>query len=423
MLITPALHIADRVLDKFGVLKRPLDATAMIEAACGRTGLNDFGCEGVLEPLQRLLDSTTREAALSTVGRIATRWDVLRFLTNLLKMRYAEKSNPCVHQEVISAPIFITGLPRTGTTFLHRLMMLDPKVRAPRVWETIFPCPSLSRPDRRLVQVSRQLRAFERLAPEFRSLHPLDATSPQECSEITAHVFRSLRFDTNYNVPSYRKWLDTSERETLQAFRFHKRFLQHLQHCSPLDGRQWVLKCPEHVFALDAIRSVYPDARVIFVHRDPVRVLLSIAKLTEVLRRPFTRELNRREIGRQESARWLDGTMRMIAASDHPSFCDPIFHVEHRDLVEKPLITLRRAYAHFGMNMTQDTTVAVQQYTAEKPNGGYGPRDYRFEDHGLDPREEREKFQPYLVRFGITSDSEPQARRAGRNSPLTVVSL
>ena len=124
--------------------------------------------------------------------------------------------------------------------------------------------------------------------------------------------------NTNYNVPSYRKWLDTSEGETLQAFRFHKRFLQHLQHCSPLDGRQWVLKCPEHVFALDAIRSVYPDARVIFVHRDPVRVLLSVAKLTEVLRRPFTRELNRREIGRQESARWLDGTMRMIAASDHP---------------------------------------------------------------------------------------------------------
>lgn len=317
LITTPVLHMADRVLGQFGLLNRPLDAAAMMHAARQKTGLSDFGSERVLEPLQRFLDSASKESALSTVGRIATRWDVLRFLTNLLRMRQAETRDPSVQQETISAPIFITGLPRSGTTFLHRLMMLDPEMRAPRVWETIFPYPLSSRPDRRLLQVSRQLRAFEHLAPEFRALHPMDATSPQECSEITAHVFRSLRFDTNYRVPSYRKWLDSAEEETLQAFRFHKRFLQHLQHRSPHDARQWVLKCPEHVFALDAIRSVYPDARIIFVHRDPIRVLLSVAKLTEVLRRPFTRELDAHEIGRQESARWLDGTARMIAASEH----------------------------------------------------------------------------------------------------------
>ena len=163
--------------------------------------------------------------------------------------------------------------------------------------------------DARPARVARQLRAFERLAPEFRALHPLDATSPQECSEITAHVFRSLRFDTTYRIPSYRHWLDQAGH--LPAYRFHRRFLQHLQHQAP--GGRWVVKCPDHLFALDAIRAVYPDARLVFVHRDPVKVLLSVAKLTEVVRRPFTRRLDPHEIGRQESARWLDGTQRMIA--------------------------------------------------------------------------------------------------------------
>src|SRR5262249_41365936 len=159
--------------------------------------------------------------------------------------------------------------------------------RAPAVWETIFPWPNERRRDRRADTVARQLKTFEWLAPEFRALHPLDATSPQECSEITAHVFRSLRFDTNYRVPSYRDCLDSDVGRHLPAYRFHHRFLRHLQY---QDGRQsrWVLKCPEHVFALRSIREVYPDARLIFVHRDPVKVLLSVARLTEVLRRPFT---------------------------------------------------------------------------------------------------------------------------------------
>ena len=139
--------------------------------------------------------------------------------------------------------------------------------------------------------------AFERLAPEFRGLHPLDATSPQECSEITAHVFRSLRFDTTYRIPTYRAgWTRAGH---LPAYRFHRRFLQHLQHqARHSGGRRWVVKCPDHLFALDAIRSVYPDARLVFVHRDPVKVLLSVAKLTEVVRRPFTRRIDPAEIGR-----------------------------------------------------------------------------------------------------------------------------
>ena len=392
----------------------PFDIAALMAGAMRQTGLRDFGETDIAEPLQRLLTACDAEADLGLVGRLATKWDVTRFLTNLLRMQEAERSCPGIPTQPIERPIFITGLPRSGTTFLHKLMMADPDNRAPLVWETIYPFRLSARRDTRQAQVTRQLRAFERLAPTFRALHPMEATSPQECSEIAAHVFRSLRFDTNYQIPSYRHWLDACVERHLPAYRFHKRFLQHLQH---QDGRarQWVLKCPEHVFALPAIRQVYPDARLVFVHRDPVKVLLSVAKLTEVLRQPFTRRLDPRGIGRDESLRWLAGTRRMIDVGDDAGFGDPVCHVHYMDLVSDPVATVEAVYQHFGRKLSAKATSAMEHYVRQKPNGGYGPRDYRFEDHGLTEAEERAKFRPYMLRFGIAAESAPAARPGGQS--------
>jgi hypothetical protein len=398
------LKIADGVADALGILRRPLDADTLLALAQRRSGLRDFGDMSFVDPLRRLLGSCTDEASLSLVGRMATRWDVLRFLTNLLRFQDEERRDPSIVTQPIERPIFITGLPRSGTTFLHRLLMEDPDNRAPLVWQTIYPYP-LPKPargghDARPLRVARQLRAFERLAPEFRGLHPLDATSPQECSEITAHVFRSLRFDTTYRIPTYRSWLDGDSH--LPAYAFHKRFLQHLQHQD--GGGRWVVKCPDHLFALDAIRTVYPDARLVFVHRDPVKVLLSVAKLTEVLRRPFTRRIDPGEIGAQESNRWLHGTREMIAVGDDAGLPEPVHHVQHRDLVEDPVGTVAALYRHFDLTLAPPVTAAVGHYARQRPNGGYGPRAYRFEDHGLDEGLEREKFHGYMMRFGIESE-------------------
>jgi hypothetical protein len=161
-------------------------------------------------------------------------------------------------------------------------------------------------------------------------------------------------------------------------------------------------------FTLSTIRKVYPDARIVFVHREPVKVLLSGAKLTEVLRRPFTRHIDPEEIGRQESARWMDGTARMVAAGDDAGFQEPICHVHYMDLVSDPLSTLDGVYRHFGLALDLETSAAIERYVAEKPNGGYGPRRYRFEDHGLDPEVEREKFRHYMLKFGIAAETTPR---------------
>jgi len=417
---TRILSIADILADTVGLLRRPLRAEELIVQAQKSAGLTDFGDASFIEPLRCLLDSCSApEADLSLVGRLATQWDVTRFLTNLLRLRAEEARRPEIAAQKIERPIFITGLPRSGTTFLHRLMMADLENRAPQVWETIFPWPGATGPDRRAAQVAGQLKMFERLAPEFRALHPLEATSPQECSEITAHVFRSLRFDTNYYVPSYRDWLDTDDQRHLPAYRFHHRFLRHLQYQDGKSSR-WVLKCPEHVFALRAIRTVYPDARLIFVHRDPVKVLLSVAHLTEVLRRPFTRSLDPKQIGRDESARWLDGAQRMMRTGDDAGLPESVCHVHHMDLISDPVATVEGVYRHFGMSLPGEAASAIGQYVAERPNGGYGPRKYAFADHGLDEAIERERFRPYMVRFGIAAEVASGRGRAPVPVPAKV---
>ena len=411
MPIQTVLRLADAVADASGLLRRPMAAEKLLALARRRTGLTEFGEPGFAEPLRLLLAACQQEASLSLVGRIATKWDTVRFLSNLLHMQAAEVRDPAVLREPIERPIFITGLPRSGTTFLHRLMMADPANRSPLVWQTIYPYPSGNGRDRRQASVARQLRAFERLAPEFRSLHPLAADSPQECSEITAHVFRSLRFDTTYRIPSYRAWLDGEGHAP--AYRFHQRFLRHLQHQAP--GGQWVLKCPDHLFALDALRAVYPHARLVFVHRDPARVLMSVARLTEVLRRPFTRRIDRAEIGRQESARWLDGAQRMIAAGDDVGLPERICHVHHTALVGDPVGTVAAVYRHFGLTLSDAARAAVARYVEGEPNGGYGVHSYRFEEYGLDEETERRKFCRYMRRFEIAPEGD---RRAATRSPV-----
>ncbi|HVZ06955.1 sulfotransferase family protein [Rhodopila sp.] len=410
---TKALRVADRAAALLGLLDKPLQPDDLIAIARRQTRLSDFGDADFADPLRRLLASISAESSLSLVGRSATRWDTVRFLTNLLHIQADMARNPAITRTPIRKPIFITGLPRSGTTFLHRLMMADPGNRCPLVWETIFPSPASGPVSQRVSRVNRQLRAFEWLAPQFRSLHPIDATSPQECSEITAHVFRSLRFDTTYNIPAYRAWLDADVARHVPAYRFHRRFLQYLQHQEQAEHR-WVLKCPEHLFALEAIRAVYPDARLIFVHRDPLKVLLSQSQLTQVLREPFNRNVDALSLGRLESTRWLDGTRRMMAAAEADDFAEPIHHIHHMDLISDPVATVEGAYRHFGMPFPAGVAAAIDRHVAARPKGGYGNNVYQFSDHGLDEQAERERFRPYMIRFGIVAEALPGKRGVAR---------
>jgi Sulfotransferase family len=401
--------------DMLACWRQPPSAEHLIAEARRRTGLSDFGDIPFERPMRILLQACREEAELSLFGGAAIRWDTVRFLENLLRLRDEEKRAPEILDGPIEAPLVIAGLPRSGTTFLHGLLIEDSANIVPRVWQLIHPYPTRKErggADRRQQRVARQLRMFQILAPQFRRLHPIEASSPQECSEITAHIFASLRFDTTYRIPGYRRWLDGTGH--LDAYRFHKRFLQHLQHQRRLPGR-WVLKCPDHIFALRALRAVYPDANLVFVHRDPVAVLASVARLTEVLRRPFNRRVDRFDVGREDSDRWLTAAELMVATADQARFEQPIFHVHYPDLVADPAATVSALYRHFGRILDPAAAERIKRRVAANPNGGYGRRRARLEDYGLDPGREHQRYAHYMARFGIIPE---QGRMPSReNAP------
>jgi hypothetical protein len=369
--------------------------------------LERFGIEAAFQALMRALKE---EAELSAFGSIVTRWDIAQRVANLRRLSEQEKQFPEIVEEPVVKPIVITGLPRSGTTFLQNLLAEDAENQAPRCWQVVYPCAdpqAAARRDSRPSRLDRQLRCFNLLLPDLHKVCPLNAWSPQECTEITAHVFQSLRFDSTYHVPSYKKWLDGHGHHA--AYRFHKRFLQHLQRQN--GRRRWVLKSPDHVFALGALRSLYPDARIVFMHRDPCKVLSSNAQLVEMLRAPFTNRIDPVRIGSQNMTDWALGAANMVDANERALFSSsPIFHLHFLDLTARPIDAVKRLYRHFDLPLRPRAIEKMSRYIAAKPNGGYAKNVYAPNRHGIDAEEVAERFHGYTSYFDV--QREPTVGRS-----------
>jgi hypothetical protein len=388
---------------------RSLDAELLVERALKREGRKEFSDQSFLEPLRRLLDACDTEARLNAFGRYALRLDVMRCLVNLLRFDAAEDERPDILERPIARPVFIMGLPRSGTTFLHTLLAQDDRNAVPRAWQLMYPYPPrrrILRTDLRRAELGFYLWLFRLMSPELDGLHPLSADAPQECSDITAQVFQSLRFDATYRIPSYQNWI--SKHGHAAAYRFHRRFLRHLD--AQMPGRRWILKCPDHVFALDAMRQVYPDARLVFVHRDPASVMASVVKLNEVLRRPFARDVDRAEIGEQVGAYWTDGASRMVAAKQ--AGAGNILHLQYREIVSMPMTAVSRLYRHCGLTLSPDARERMLAFLARTPRKEGGQSRYRLSDFGLDADTLRTRFSRYMETFDIQPEERAEERYA-----------
>jgi hypothetical protein len=375
-----------------------LTADALIKAA---------GVEispGAEQGLRLLAASLAVDSDLTMFGRLSTHWDFVRLLRNAALIEQKLVENPTIAAVPVTAPIFILGLPRSGTTFLHDLLARDPANLVPRVWQTIYPEPRTKNfdavRDRRVKIVNSQLKFFGGISPEFPQLHPIDADSPQECSEITSQVFQSLRFDTTFVVPEYLAWIDAHGHH--EAFEYHRKFLQVLQHGA--EGDRWVLKCPDHSFCLDAIVRTYPDARFIVVHRDPMKVFASVAHLTEVLRRPFLKNIDPVEIGSQVTERWIDGAQRLVDF-DRRGDIDPVrkVHVHYAELANAPMAAVERIYAHLGLELSAAATNAFETQLNGRTSGGYGgERRYVLDRFGINPKLLTPQFSNYMNYFSVS---------------------
>jgi hypothetical protein len=356
-----------------------------------------------LQGLVRLISAIDNESKLTLFGNISVRWDFIRLLRNAEHVNKMLAENPALGQAPVTAPLFILGLPRSGTSFLHALLALDPANQVPRMWQTIYPAP---RPpgfnpagNAHVRAVDAQLKLFAAMAPGFDEAHPVTADSPQECSEINAHCFQSLRFDTTFRGPSYLAWLDA--RGHRDAFVFHKQFLQILQ--AGIAAPRWVLKCPDHVFSIPDILAVYPDARFVIVHRDPMKVFGSVAHLTEILRRPFLENIDPCEIGEQVTARWITGASELVAFDQRADISPSRkINLHHDNLIAEPLAWIARIYEHFGMSFSQTAMSAITKAVAARPDGGYsGSRRYALSHFGIRPERLIPQFAPYVDYFHV----------------------
>jgi hypothetical protein len=379
-----------------------LDEEGLIAAARRRTRLDDFGDPAFREPLRLLLHALETEARLNLVGRVAAREDVTRILVNRLELQRDRQQNPGIAAAEIRSPLFITGMPRSGSTLLHGLLAQDPANRVPLNWETLHPSPppewATHDTDRRIERAEREIRWFSLLAPQFRKIHPVGARLPEECVVILSHAFLSFQFSSTYFVPSYQSWLE--QQDLSPAYRYHRQFLQHLQwHCG---SDRWVLKAPPHLPGLRALFTVYPDAGVIMTHRDPLEVVASVASLHTVLRQTFSDAVDPLEVG-PEIAGLLAGDIRRGLQQLDDGCVPPsrLLNVTYTALIADPLAVVRQIYAQFDLPLTAATETRMQRFLAEHPRDREGHHEYSLEQFGLDAARERERFRAYRERFGL----------------------
>ena len=401
-----ALNVAGGGLRALGVPLVRLDETSLLAEASRRARLDDYGHGAFRDPLRRLLASLEDEAALTVLGRVIARRDLLRLLENRLRMEGEHRAHPEIAAGAVRAPLVIMGLPRTGTSILHQLLAQDPENRVPMTWEVMHPWPppeaATFDADPRIAAVERHFAGIDRVLPDFKRIHPMGARLPQECVALTAHDFATMIYHTANRVPTYQAWLETADLRWVYAS--HRRQLQYLQWKAP--AQRWVLKSPGHLWALDALLAVYPDARIVQTHRDPLKVVASLASLVVVLRSLASDAIDPLEIARdwtERLARGFEHAREVRARRGLPSA--QVVDVHFRDLLADHVGTVRRIYEHFGMTLSPVAEARMRRFLAENPADKHGAHAYTLAAAGLDPDAERRRYAPYQTHYGIESET------------------
>ncbi len=380
-----------------------LDSNKLCAEARRRTDLEDFGEPPVAPALSVLTESLEREAELRPLGRFLMRVHLRSLLETRLRLAAAWKarSEP-LDGEPIERPVFIVGMPRSGSTFLHELLTENPDYRAPRVWEVMFPVASTrgrqSEQARRIRQAEACLWWFRRLAPRADAVYPMRALTPHECVAIQSYTFLSQEFVSTCKIPAYESFLQRTD--LTPAYAWEKRFLQHLQSGHP--AKRWVLKSPDHVYGMEELFAVFPDACIIQTHRNPVEVLKSSADLTGVLRGLYGPPGDPAELRAREAHVLAEGTERFIQFRDrHPELTDRFIDVKYTALVTNPLEVVRRIHTKLDNPLTPVAEQRIQRLASTRSR--YPGRRASTEPAvlALHAAGEIDRFARYCSRFGL----------------------
>jgi hypothetical protein len=358
------------------------------------TGLDDFGSDddNYREALGVLLDSYQREAGLTVLGSKMNRFFLRGALVARLLSEAAWKQYPAYADVPVQRPIFVTGLPRTGTTALHRLLGADPAHQGLHLWLAEFPQP---RPPRDTWesnpwyrQLDAQFTQHHEENPDYTGLHFMAAYELEECWQLLRQSLHSVSYETLAHLPSYAQWL--SQQDWTPSYQRHRRNLQLI---GLNDGdKRWVLKNPSHLFALDALMATYPDALVIQTHRPVETIMASMCSLAQHTAEEWSTNFAGAQIGADAVETWSRGLERFNTARaqyDSAQFCD----VDYHKLIADPLGTVAEVYRHFGLPLTGEARQAMEASHAESQTGPRAPKHkYSLADYGLTAEAVKERF-------------------------------
>jgi hypothetical protein len=348
-------------------------------------GENDFR-----PALRRLADALRSEARLTASGAAAARRSLIGQLAIRASARELVARRPEIPGLPIRGPLFITGLFRTGTTFLQNLMAEHPGVRAPRLWELLAPAAE----DRdSAVRAARDyVSEYYAAAPDFRAIHPLDALAPEECHRLAGGSFLADIYALRYRVPGYAAWL--SEQSRLPAYEYHRLLLRCLLRQDT--GQHVAMKCPSHLWHLDTLADVYPEARVVRLHRAPAECIPSICSLTSAVRSARSDDVDKNEIGRY----WLDHAGRALDGMTGPA---PLMTLDIRyaDLTADPVRTVRRICEFAGIPWNGPAEQRISSFLESQSRHRSEKHHYTAEDFGLDSEELDRRFTRYRKAFGL----------------------
>jgi hypothetical protein len=388
------------LINKFGSIagkSRKLTVDELIHTARRKSGLHDFNDDSFVQPLEQLLYAIHHEANLHLIGRMITKIRLVNVLMNRLRVEeYIRKYPECMQQE-LDPVVLVTGLQRTGTTKLHRLLAADPDTRFLTSWETLNPVP-LKKQDNsdRIRAAKTSEKALKYMSPRFFAIHPVEYDAPEEEVLLLDMSFLSTIPEATMHVPSFARW--ASSQDQTPAYAYLKKAVLVLQHQSR--RQRWVMKSPHHLEFLKTFLKVFPDTKLVQTHRHPRETLASFCSMVYHSRSIFSDALDPDEIGRhwsEKAATMLDNAMK--DRKEIPS--DSVVDIFYYDLVSDSVKQLDRIYHMLGIPLSNEKQDRMRQAERNNHQHKYGIHRYQLEDFGLSEESIERRFDKYITRFGL----------------------
>jgi len=379
-------------------MARELVVDELIEEAQRRTGLERFDSQTFREGLGILVSDINRGAPPEPLLQRA-RDAIVKAIADRLKSTAYLESRPELLRRPIKRPIFVFGIPRTGTTLLSNLLAADPAHRSPLTWEIDDPIPPPT-----TATLYTDLRALARLEaerkllaarPEAGKYYRSSAIYPNECVFIMAHDFKTLMWESRGKLPNYRDWI--FQTDVTSAYEYHKRFLQLLQAEAP---GVWNLKMPSHALNIPTLLKVYPDARLLWVHRDPLTATGSFCSLITLAHQGFLGKVDVEWLGQNCPWQAAQHANRIMDARDALGE-DRIIDVHYADLMRDPIAAMGKVYGALGDDFTEGAQMGMRTWIADNPQDKFGKHEYKLARFGLSPQSLAPLFERYLSRYEV----------------------